>query len=171
MIFYFSISIIIIFFLHRIIGRFYALDRPNLRKRHLDAIPQIGGIDFGPIMIFNAWWLGLVSSWYVIGGLITILLGMVDDLYHVPWKIKFVTQMSLALYIASIFWGSFDTIIFYNYAIPITQVLLLVLFLFWCIGIYNAVNLLDGLDLAEYFITSKAQKFKNKKKEEGIKIL
>ena len=35
----------------------------------------------------------------------------------------------------------------------------------------NEYNLLDGLDLAEYFITSKAQKFKNKKKEEGIKIL
>ena len=35
----------------------------------------------------------------------------------------------------------------------------------------NEYNLLNGLDLAEYFITSKAQKFKNKKKEEGIKIL
>ena len=35
----------------------------------------------------------------------------------------------------------------------------------------NEYNLLDGLDLAEYFITSKAQKFKNEKKEEGIKIL
>jgi len=35
----------------------------------------------------------------------------------------------------------------------------------------NQYNLLDGLDLAEYFITSKAQKFENKGKEEGIKIL
>jgi isoleucyl-tRNA synthetase len=32
-------------------------------------------------------------------------------------------------------------------------------------------NLMEGLDLAEYFITSKATKFKNKKKEESTKIL
>jgi len=32
-------------------------------------------------------------------------------------------------------------------------------------------NLMEGLDLAEYFITSKAQKVRNKNKEEAIKVI
>ena len=35
----------------------------------------------------------------------------------------------------------------------------------------NNYKLMEGLDLAEYFITSKATKFENKNKEEGIKII
>ena len=34
----------------------------------------------------------------------------------------------------------------------------------------NDYNLLEGLDLAEYFITSQAEKFKNKKEDDEIKI-
>ena len=143
---FFSVSIIITWVVFQLIGKNYALDHPNLRKRHRSSVPQIGGLVFGPLLLFIAWWLGLAPGWYLICGLVSILLGAADDVRHVPWQVKLIVQLALATYIATIFWGSFDTITFYNYSIPVTQISILLIFLFWFVGIYNAVNLLDGLD-------------------------
>jgi len=146
MIFYFSISIISIFFSHMIFGRYYALDQPDSRKQHMGAVPQIGGLIFGVLLLFITWWLGLAPQWYIIGGIVSILLGTFDDNRHVSWQIKFTIQLALAAYISMLFWGHFDSITFYNLSFSVSQIGLLLIFLFWFIGIYNAVNLLDGLD-------------------------
>ena len=143
---FFSISVIFTWVVFQLIGKNYALDYPNLRKRHGSSIPQIGGLVFGPILLFLTWWLGLAPGWYLISGLFSILLGAADDISHVPWQVKLMVQLGLAIYIAIIFWGSFNTITFYNYSFPSTQIFLLAIFLFWFVGIFNAVNLLDGLD-------------------------
>jgi len=142
----FSISLTITLSVYKFIGKNYALDHPDLRKRHGSSIPQIGGLVFGPILILIGWWLGLAPDWYLVGGVVSILLGAADDVRHVPWQVKLTVQLALAVYIATIFWGSFGTITFYNYSFPVTQISLLAIFLFWFVGIYNAVNLLDGLD-------------------------
>ncbi|SVA99697.1 uncharacterized protein METZ01_LOCUS152551 [marine metagenome] len=143
---FFSVSVIFTWVVFQFIGKNYALDQPNLRKRHSSSVPQIGGLVFGPLLLLIAWWLGLAPGWYLISGLVSILLGAADDVRHVPWQVKLTVQLALAAYIATIFWGSFDTITFYNYSFPVTQISLLAIFLFWFVGIYNAVNLLDGLD-------------------------
>ena len=109
-------------------------------------VSQIGGLVFGPLLLFIAWWSGLAPQWYLIGGGVSILLGTVDDNRHVPWQIKFTVQLALAAYLSIIFWGHFEAITFYNLSFSVSQIGLLVIFLFWFIGIYNAVNLLDGLD-------------------------
>ena len=101
---------------------------------------------FGLLLIFICWWLGIAPSWYIIGGVVSILLGTTDDLRHVPWQIKLMVQLILATYITTIFWGRFEVITFYNLSFFVSQIVLLLIFLFWFIGIYNAINLLDGLD-------------------------
>jgi len=130
----------------KLLGQKYAIDNPDLRKKHVRDIPQIGGLVFGSLLLFIAWWLGLAPQWYLIGGGVSILLGTVDDSRHVFWQIKFTVQLALAAYISIIFWGQFEIITFYNLSFSVSQIGLLVIFLFWFIGIYNAVNLLDGLD-------------------------
>jgi len=137
----FFLQIVLILF-----GQKYALDHPDIRKQHMGAIPQIGGLVFGSLLLFLAWWLGLIPQWYIVGGGVSILLGSIDDNRHVPWKIKFTVQLALAAYISMLFWGRIEAITFYNLLFPMSQIGLLVIFLFWFIGIYNAVNLLDGLD-------------------------
>ena len=58
----------------------------------------------------------------------------------------FLYSILLAAYLVFLFWGRFDTIVFYNMSIPISPLVLLAVFIIWFVGIYNAVNLLDGLD-------------------------
>ena len=146
LILFFSVSVIFTWVIFQLIGKNYALDQPNSRKRHVSTIPQIGGLVFGPFFLLIGWWLELLPGWYLICGLVTILLGATDDVRHVPWQIKLTVQLALVVYIATIFWGTFNIITFYTYSIPVTQIFLLVIFLLWFIGIYNAVNLIDGLD-------------------------
>jgi UDP-GlcNAc:undecaprenyl-phosphate/decaprenyl-phosphate GlcNAc-1-phosphate transferase len=142
----FSGSLLLTLIILKLFGQKYALDQPDIRKQHMGDIPQIGGLVFGPLLLFIAWWSGLAPQWYLIGGGISILLGTVDDNRHVPWQIKFTVQLALVAYFSIIFWGHFDAITFYNLSFPVSEIGLLFIFLFWFIGIYNSVNLLDGLD-------------------------
>jgi len=146
MIFYFSISIISILVFHKIFGRFYALDLPDIRKQHVGTVPQIGGLVFGPLLLFITWWSGLAPQWYIVGGGVSILLGTVDDNRHIPWQIKFIIQLALAAYLSILFWGRFEFVSFYNYTFQLSPLILFIIFSIWFIGIYNAVNLIDGLD-------------------------
>ena len=145
-IFILSGSLLFTIVILRLLGQKYALDHPDIRKQHVGDIPQIGGLVFGPLLLFIAWWSGLVPHWYIIGGAVSILLGAVDDNHHVPWQIKFIVQLALAAYLSILFWGRFEAITFYNLSFSVSQIALLFIFLFWFIGIFNAVNLLDGLD-------------------------
>ena len=142
----FIITVFVFWGMKVVLGNSYALDQPGARKIHGQPIPQIGGLIFGPYFLFTAWWLGLVPMWYILGGAISILLGTIDDNYHVPWQIKFIIQLALAVSLSILFWGRFDSITFYNYSFNVSEMSLLLIFLFWFIGIYNAVNLIDGLD-------------------------
>jgi UDP-GlcNAc:undecaprenyl-phosphate/decaprenyl-phosphate GlcNAc-1-phosphate transferase len=142
----FTFSITLTWIGYQFIGKKYAIAQPDARKNHAHSIPQIGGIVFSSLLVFITWWLSLAPQWYIVGGGVSILLGTVDDNRHVPWQIKFTIQLALAAYLSMIFWGSFEAITFYNLSFPISQLGLLGVFLFWFIGIYNAVNLLDGLD-------------------------
>ena len=88
----FSGSLLITVVLLKLFGQKFALDHPDFRKQHDGVISQIGGIIFGPLLLFIAWWSGLVPHWYIIGGAVSILLGAIDDNHHIPWQIKFIIQ-------------------------------------------------------------------------------
>ena len=143
---FFSISLLITFFIYKIFGKKYAIDQPGIRKPHNIPTTQIGGIIFGPLLVIIGYYLELLPLWYILGGIISILLGAADDLFHVRWYFKLIIQLLLSTFIAYSFWGKFNVIIFYDFDIYVSQLILLFIFIIWFIGIYNAVNLLDGLD-------------------------
>ena len=143
---FFSISMIITWIVFQLFGESHALDRPNPRKHHGSTISQIGGLVFSPLLLLIGWWLGLAPSWYLIGGLFSILLGAADDVRHLPWQLKLLVQLALVGLVAYVFWDRFTHFSFYGYTLPITKPVLIVIFTIWFVGIYNSVNLVDGMD-------------------------
>ena len=142
----FYVVLIITWIINHFLGERYALDHPNNRKQHKYPTPQIGGIIFAPLFLFAIWFLNIAPRWYLICGLITVLLGAADDNRHISWKFKLFVQVVIACYIANTFWAKFESIYFYDFSINLSNYALLGIFLVWFVGIYNAVNLLDGLD-------------------------
>ena len=128
------------------LSRFYALDEPNHRKRHTQAIPQIGGLAFVFVFIVVSYQVDLIPLWLLIGSFVSLLLGVLDDNVVIRWQVKVLVQLALIVFLCNLFWGRFTEISFYHYTIPVTQPVILCIFTIWFIGIYNAVNLIDGLD-------------------------
>ena len=150
---FYSFFILIMHFGIKYLSHFYSLDKPNFRKKHNKPIPQVGGLIFCSCFIIIGYFSALIPAWMLIGSLVSMTLGLIDDNYNINWYIKLIVQFFLVAYIAYIFWGEFTHLTFYHFTIPINQILLLLLFSIWFVGIYNAVNLIDGLDgLAGGFI-------------------
>jgi len=126
------------------------LDIPGHRKIHEEAIPNLGGIVifFGFLLslLFVVQIEGQVKA-LLIGGVIILLLGVVDDIANLSPKHKFAIQMIPALiviiYNSDLINGfivnqlrSFDLLGYLLYPILI----------FWIVGVTNSINLIDGLD-------------------------
>ena len=95
----------------------------------------------------------LFPQWFLIGSVVSLILGALDDNFDVRWQHKLLVQLALVALLAYIFCGRFTYFSFYGYTVPVTQPILLSVFIIWFVGIYNAVNLIDGLDgLAGGFI-------------------
>ncbi|MBB5324233.1 UDP-GlcNAc:undecaprenyl-phosphate GlcNAc-1-phosphate transferase [Anoxybacillus tepidamans] len=125
-----------------------AIDKPNERKVHTRIMPRLGGL---------AIFIGVIVGYFVggvyheqvtgitVGAILIVLIGMLDDLYELSPKVKFLGQLVVAgLVVASglkvelltiPFIGKFDVGL---WSYPIT--------VFWIVGITNAINLIDGLD-------------------------
>ena len=125
-----------------------AVDKPNQRKVHKKLMPRLGGL-----AIFLSFMIGCflfipssMQPWpIIIGGCIIVAIGILDDLFGLPAKVKFVGQIIAAL--VPVLYGiqidfiatpSGEVILFGWLAIPITVL--------WIVGITNAINLIDGLD-------------------------
>jgi UDP-GlcNAc:undecaprenyl-phosphate/decaprenyl-phosphate GlcNAc-1-phosphate transferase len=126
-----------------------ATDKPNQRKVHSRIMPRLGGL-----AIFLSFLIGIfiykpMGEYHlpiVIGGIIIILTGMLDDVMEISPKVKLAGQIAAAAVIV-IYGGlqvefiklPFGGIIDFGYLdIPLTMI--------WIIGITNAINLIDGLD-------------------------
>lgn len=122
---------------------------PGHRKVHKVPIPTLGGL-----AIFFSFLAGLLiiqpqSSYHlaiVIGALLMIILGFMDDLYHLTAKAKFLFQVTIACLV--VFWGDLQ-VSFIN--LPFGGQLefgwlSIIVTIFWIVGITNAINLIDGLD-------------------------
>ncbi|WP_066065413.1 glycosyltransferase family 4 protein [Neobacillus soli] len=126
-----------------------ATDNPNHRKVHHKIMPRLGGL-----AIYVSFLLGLFiiqpSSPYhaaiMVGGLIILAAGILDDIYELSAKVKLLIQITSALVV--VLWGGVE-VTFINlpfngvlefgmFSIPITVI--------WIVGVTNAINLIDGLD-------------------------
>ncbi|MBR2071686.1 MAG: undecaprenyl/decaprenyl-phosphate alpha-N-acetylglucosaminyl 1-phosphate transferase [Phascolarctobacterium sp.] len=125
-----------------------AVDRPDNRKVHKKIMPRLGGF-----AIYIAFMIGCVASmeitWDIfgilLGGTLIVALGVADDVYQLPAKVKLLGQIAaacvLVIFDIRIEWVN-NPLGGYFYldmlSIPFT--------IFWVISFTNVVNLIDGLD-------------------------
>lgn len=128
-----------------------ALDVPKTeRKIHKDSMPYFGGI---------AIYIAIISCMYVflpstktnisvmIGASLLVLVGIVDDMYEMPAKIKLVFQIIAA--IIAVYGGVriyFITNPFQTAGLSLLNSLSIPMTIIWIVGITNTINLIDGLD-------------------------
>ncbi len=130
--------------------RFGIVDIPDARKVHRDPIPRIGGvaIAIGSIVPFVLWRQpGNFVAAYLAGAGILVVLGLLDDMRGLNYKIKFAGQIIAASIV--IFYGGLR-ITNLGGLLPDGMILpewfLTVLTLVAVVGVTNAINLSDGLD-------------------------
>ena len=151
----------IIPFIKKVAMHVGAMDIPNERKVHTKPMPRLGGLGiyFGFLLgyiLFGE--MSLRMNSILIGSIIIIITGIIDDIKPIPAKIKFLFQIIAASVVAiygdillrdlSAF-GFYINFNFFSY--PIT-----ILFI---VAVINCINLIDGLDglaaglAAIYFLT------------------
>lgn len=129
--------------------KFNLYDEVDARKIHKGQIPRLGGIavflSFLIVWIFARfvfktikidWFLPLFAGFGII-----LLFGVLDDLFNMRAKLKFLVQIIAAL-IVSLSPNHFRTIFLYQLPPVVGEVLTFL----WIIAIVNAFNLIDGMD-------------------------
>lgn len=124
------------------------VDQPNNRKVHKKLMPRLGGLAF--VIGFFAGYLYLSQFLdtpvnIILGAVIIIIVGILDDKYTLSAKVKFIAQIAAAILVVSTgltidfvalpFIGKID--------LGIASYVVTVL---WIVGVTNAINLIDGLD-------------------------
>jgi UDP-GlcNAc:undecaprenyl-phosphate/decaprenyl-phosphate GlcNAc-1-phosphate transferase len=125
------------------------LDQPTDRKLHNVAKPRFGGIAFGLGIIIIGWFImndHMQFTWYFLAGISMFLLGAIDDYWTISWRIKLPTQVLTAFLVWIQFIHEMPMITFFGYSISDNPIIIGALFIFWFVGIVNAVNLIDGMD-------------------------
>jgi len=126
-----------------------AVDLPNARKVHKEAIPRMGGIAIYLGFIFGAVALGFIDTkviYLLIAASVIMGMGLIDDVKGLDPKTKLIIEVVAALIlIKGGFYVKFVTNPFDGGVISLGMLCIPVSVL-WLVGICNAVNLVDGLD-------------------------
>ncbi|MFD3446556.1 glycosyltransferase family 4 protein [Microbacteriaceae bacterium 4G12] len=125
-----------------------AVDKPNARKVHAKVMPRLGGLAIFIGVIVGYFVSGLYQermTTIIVGAVIIVVLGVLDDMYELSAKAKLLGQIAAALLIVKSgltinllglpFLGDYELGLL---SYPIT--------ILWIVGITNAINLIDGLD-------------------------
>ena len=146
----FIVSYILTPYMARVGKKQNMVDIPGHRKIHEEAIPNLGGI-----VIFFGFLLSLLFVIQIegqfrallIGGVIILLLGVVDDIANLSPKHKFVIQMLPAL-IVIIYNSDLINNFIVNQlkSLDLLGYLLYPILIFWIVGVTNSINIIDGLD-------------------------
>lgn len=130
-----------------------AVDVPRDKRRmHKEPIPRLGGLAIFFGFLFSILFFGQIDSQMrgiLLGAIVIVSLGVVDDIVSLPALFKFAVQIGAALIpvLSGVRIERFSNPnVFSNvsyidlgmWSIPLTVL--------WIVGITNAVNLIDGLD-------------------------
>ena len=150
---YFTLSFALTLWFSRFLLRYLDptsfLDHPNERKIHDTPTPRFGGFAFSIIIIVLGWFLVNTSgmyTWYFLGAMGMFILGAIDDYYTLSWRYKLPIQLFIGTLIIIQFFPHIETVVFFGKTLPLSQLALMIIFVFWFIGISNSINLIDGLD-------------------------
>lgn len=137
----------------RLAERFGFVDIPkDERRMHRKPIPTIGGLAIFAAFLLVALWLSDINRQLIgmlVGSLIIVVMGVIDDKYDLNAKLKFFIQIIAAAipvsqgcvirYMSNPFGFLGDPYISFGFlAIPLT--------ILWIVALTNAVNFIDGLD-------------------------
>lgn len=132
-----------------------AIDLPKEERRmHNFALPRLGGLAvFFGFLVGVLAFVGLTRQivGLLVGAVIIVVLGIVDDSRNLPAKFKFLVQIIAAT--ITVVLGDIKIDIFTNpnifseqTIITVTSWLTIPVTVIWIVAITNAVNLIDGLD-------------------------
>jgi len=146
----FIVSYILTPYMARVGKKQNMVDMPGHRKIHEDAIPNLGGIVifFGFLLslLFVVQIEGQVKA-LLIGGVIILLLGVVDDIVDLSPKHKFIIQMIPSLIVVVYNSDLINSFIVNQLKIfDLLGYLLYPILIFWIVGVTNSINIIDGLD-------------------------
>lgn len=130
------------------------VDLPNERKVHKKIMPRSGGIAIFLTFIISYIFLELMFDPFTDPMFIHLLiccslifgLGLMDDRFNLPAKMKFIVQALIAVYF------SINVYAIHSVNLPFIEHpfelgwLSIPFTVFWIVGITNAFNLIDGLD-------------------------
>ncbi|WP_052659506.1 glycosyltransferase family 4 protein [Bacillus alveayuensis] len=146
----FSVSLIMVPLVINFANKIGAVDIPNGRKVHKQAVPRIGGV-----AIYIAYVTGFVlislfedlNFSILLAASIIFITGFIDDICQIkPWQ-KLIGQCFAAVMVLiDGLYINFLTIPFMEQSIPVSAWIAIPISFIWIIGITNAVNLIDGLD-------------------------
>jgi UDP-GlcNAc:undecaprenyl-phosphate GlcNAc-1-phosphate transferase len=129
-------------------------DMPDHRKVHQSAIPRLGGVGIiltflallAAAQIFDLWnpthkflfSIGFVSVFLLVAGVL-------DDVFSLGYKVKFLLQFLLAGVVVCVFRLHFEQVSLFGQVWSLGGFGMLVS-LFWVVALMNAVNIIDGID-------------------------
>lgn len=157
------LSVIFVYFFRRIALKFKILSLPGGRHKQKTAIPLLGGTAVFLSFLFIVFiYPGLVITQaiagIIVGASLLVILGMLDDLRPLSWKVQLAGQIVASLmvvasgtklfYINNPFGGSvrldnFLLNIPLNESVPVLGAIFIII---WLILFANTFNWLDGLD-------------------------
>ncbi len=137
-----------------------AVDNPNARRINKVPMPSAGGLSiFFSFLVATLILMPLVlKNWeqsyfhyilpVVLGGVIIVITGFIDDIYELKPKLKMIGIVLAAVLVWYFTEFRFDSfkIPFGGPLIQFSPILTFIVTVIWIVGITNAVNFLDGLD-------------------------
>ncbi len=130
------------------------MDNPDERKIHTHPIPRLGGVaiwisailSFVALIVLSYYPHRSLLSGLLVGSSLMFLLGLVDDIYALGAKFKFVIQITIASIAFCLGVKIKSLFIPFVGMVDLHPVLSYLGTIGWIVGISNAVNFIDGVD-------------------------
>jgi Fuc2NAc and GlcNAc transferase len=131
-----------------------ALDLPNERSSHSAPVPRGGGIALAAVTLFALAVMAALAEppdrdrllLLFFGGTIIAAVSFLDDLRGVPTPIRLAVQLVVAGISLAAF-GAWSPISFGDAVVPVTGAAAIGVTIVWIVGLTNAYNFMDGIDL------------------------
>ncbi len=155
----FAVALLTTPFARSLAIRFHAVDFPRARGMNKEPVPRMGGLAIVlgfmcSVLLLTPFVEGLRTLPFIgflVGAVIIVAVGMLDDVYELGPKFKFAVQILVGI-IVVVTGTKIDFIMWpmWQYIKPFSSVITVI----WIVGLINAVNLIDGLDGLAAGVTS-----------------
>lgn len=143
------VSLAVIPVMIRLAPALHLLDQPNARKVHLSPIPRVGGwgMTLGALFSILLWLpLGATSLAFILGALILLVAGAIDDSRDLPARTKLLMQIMAALPAVLYAGLVVDSLPLLGGELHLPAALAMILTVVGLVACINATNTSDGLD-------------------------